>query len=524
MNSFVLTERPWIPCERLDGSLVELSTRDVLCEAHALRGIVDSSPLVVAVLHRHVLAVLHRAYDGPKSMAEWSSIARGGKFEVGLVEAYLMSMRDRMDLFHPDRPFAQTKGLLSKFADYVDPIRQIEIDRSAWGSASSLFSHEHGSATMLPARACRALLSQHAFAVRGLIRKPNEPDAASAAPLVNAAVVILIRPTLFHTLMANLMDYRPTDGVPVVSTSSDQPSWEAAPLPLEINPGNEQDNMPTGWLNMLTWLSRRIELQHDGNRVTGWVRAVGVGRHKDAPRDPMLAYRESSKHGFVPLGLSPDRVFWRDAEALFAATQKPARKYMPPQTVAFAIRPAVRAALGANTRYHMTLCGQNADQSKVEMSRRESLSVLSSVLCDPSMREAVVEAVSFAELCVEALQAGLRAYALASLTAGDRKPDAKAVTALVNSLCAEPSLWSAFGEIFQVFLDELAEDADKARLLFEAGALRLTRIQFASATTGAAATGGVLKAQARGELKLNNALSRIPKSVSNTANFIVNAV
>jgi CRISPR system Cascade subunit CasA len=524
MNSFVLTELPWIPCERLDGSLVELSTRDVLCEAHALRGIVDSSPLVMAVLHRHVLAVLHRVYDGPKSMAEWSSIARAGKFDVDRVEAYLMSVRDRMDLFHPVWPFAQTTGLLSKFANYVDPIRELEIERSAWGSASTLFSHEHGCATMTPARACRALLSQHAFAVGGLIKKPNEPTSASAAPLANAAVVLLIQPTLFRTLVANMMDYRPSDGFPVAGTALDVPTWEAEPLPLSIDPSQEQDRMPSGWLNMLTWLSRRIELQHDGVSVTGWVRAVGVGRHEGAPRDPMLAYREDPKRGFVPLGLNPDRVFWRDAGALFEATGKSAKNYIPPQTFSLVTRPAVRAVLGTGIRYQVTLCGQKTDKSKIEMSRRESLSVLSSVLCDPSMREAVVEAVSFAEQCVEALQGGLRAYALASLTAGDRNPDAKAVTALVNSLCAEPSLWSALGEIFQVFLDELAEDADKARLLFEAGALRLTRIQFASATTGAAATGGVLKAQARGELKLNNALSRILKSVSNTADLIVNAV
>ena len=88
-GSFNLTTEPWIPCERIDGDVVELSTREALVQAHQLRGIVDPSPLVQASLHRHLLAVLHRVYDGPRSLSQWAKIHDAGAFDASKVDEYL---------------------------------------------------------------------------------------------------------------------------------------------------------------------------------------------------------------------------------------------------------------------------------------------------------------------------------------------------------------------------------------------------------------------------------------------------
>ena len=48
---FSLVAEGWIPCERMDGSRVELGIKDTLVRAHELRAIADSSPLVTAALH-----------------------------------------------------------------------------------------------------------------------------------------------------------------------------------------------------------------------------------------------------------------------------------------------------------------------------------------------------------------------------------------------------------------------------------------------------------------------------------------
>ena len=118
-TAFNLTREPWIPVEALDGSVCELSTRHALRRAHELRALADPSPLVVAALTRHLLAVLHRSYDGPQSMKEWVAIATARAFDPSPVDSYLERVEDRMDLFHPTHPFAQTPGLLEGFGDYV---------------------------------------------------------------------------------------------------------------------------------------------------------------------------------------------------------------------------------------------------------------------------------------------------------------------------------------------------------------------------------------------------------------------
>ena len=93
MTEFNLTREPWIPVEALDGSVFDLSTRDVLQRAHELRALADPSPLVVAALTRHLLAVLHRSYDGPRFMKEWGAIARAGAFAAVRVDALRVELR-----------------------------------------------------------------------------------------------------------------------------------------------------------------------------------------------------------------------------------------------------------------------------------------------------------------------------------------------------------------------------------------------------------------------------------------------
>lgn len=241
--SFNLTEQPWIPCERLDGTTVVLSTCDALVRAHELRGIADESPLVVAVLHRHLLAILHRSYLGPRTLKEWAEIARAKRFDADRVEAYLSSVRDRLDLLHPTHPFAQTRGLIQQFA--ADPIDQIILERSKWGTARELFQHRRTSyhASMGLADAARGLLAHHAFATGGLVKKKGEPISATASPLVKAALVLLRGPGLFQTLVSNLLVYD-QERQPIPSSDKDAPSWEQPPPPRELLMKSEPRRMP----------------------------------------------------------------------------------------------------------------------------------------------------------------------------------------------------------------------------------------------------------------------------------------
>ncbi len=446
--SFDLTREPWIPAETREGAHVERSTRDVLREAHLLRGLSDSSPLVVASLTRHLLAVLHRAYNGPKTMAEWSAIVTPGRFDIARVEAYLDSVSDRMDLFHATHPFAQTRGLVAQFSNYFEPIDTLELARSGWGVGRALFRHrpEKPEPTMLPGRAARALLAHHAFKTGGLVKKPGEPVAATAAPLVRAGVVILRGATLFDTLVANLLRYDPEHALPIpLGGSMDQCAWEQPPPPSQLRLDKEPAAPVLGYLDQLTWVSRRVELIHEGPVVTGFINAVGKGMASDAPRDPMVTYRLDEERGYVPVGIDLERGFWRDSNALFEAGRNESAPFRRPLAIDQVARAEAIDVLGSSAAFEVEVFGIAAEKSRVDAFRVERVRATARLFDDADARSAVTESLSLAEKMVGALRSALWVCARHALAPAGRDPEVKDIRGLVNSLGGEAAAWSALG-------------------------------------------------------------------------------
>lgn len=518
-DSFVLVDRPWIPCERLDGSLVELSTHDVLVEAHRLRGIVDASPLVPAILTRHLLAIVHRVVDGPGDFEAWAEVYRGGHFDPARVGAYLARVRERMDLFHPEAPFAQVRGLVEQFGDYLDPIDQLGIERSNWGGARSLFQHRPAgySARMTPAEAARTLLVHHAFATGGLVKKPNEPTSATASPLVRSGVVIVRGATLFATLLSNLLPYRPTLDLPIPSQPGDAPSWEQPPLPRQLRQPDEPKRQPLGWLDLLTWTSRRIELVREGDWVVRYVRAVGQGLADPLPEDPMVAYRLDEKRGRVSLGIDPERAFWRNANALFESARSATRSHIRPKTLDHVGSLEAQDVLGERAAYQIELTGIAAEKSRLDAVRVERVWALARHLDSPDARGAVETILKTSKECVAALRSALWTYARHLLSEGSRDPATADVGNLVTSLHTEPALWAAFGVEFDVAMRSFGDGFEAATNTFTQRALRLTRAAFTEATAGGEDVSRSLKARALAERSLSLGLSDLAKSISNSA-------
>lgn len=505
--SFVLSERPWIPCERLDGSVVELSTHDVLVEAHQLRAIVDESPLVVAALHRHLLAVLHRVVDGPTGFKAWAAVFRRGAFDSDAVAGYLERVRERLDLFHPTHPFAQVRGLTEVFPESRDPIDQLGFERSSWGGARKLFQAlERGIVpTTTPGEAARLLLAHHAFATGGLVRKPGEPTSATAAPLVRAAVVVLRGATLFETLTSNLLYYAPEDGEPIPGTSSDAPAWEREPLPQRLPVKEEPKRVPTGWLDLLTWLSRRIELVREDEDVVSYVRAVGQGLDPRSPNDPMVTWRLDDKRGFVSIGIQTDRAFWRDSSALFEVGRHPGRKVFRPKSVDQAASLDVRDVAG-DRAFTIEVSGLSAEKSKINCVRMDRVWTRARYFDDPDVRDVVTTALGLAQSAANALNGALRVFARHALSEGDRSPDGKDIGGLVSSMNAEPALWAALGVEFDAFLRALDEGLDVAAAEFANSVDTHTRRAFERATGVADRSPRSLKARTKGENALHRGL------------------
>lgn len=513
-DSFNLTTAPWIPCEFLDGRQAELSTRDTLVEAHRLRAIADPSPLVVAVLHRHLLAVLHRSYDGPKTMKEWRAIGRAGGFDAARIERYLERVRERMDLFHPTHPFAQTRGLVQQFPP--DQIDGLTLERSSWGSAKELFQHRPVDyrASMHPREAARALLAHHAFATGGLVKKPNEPTSATAAPLVRAAVVLLRSESLFRTLISNLLVYNPAHNEPMIANENDAPAWERDPLPERMPLKREPKRLPDGWLDLLTWQSRRIELVSEEQKVVAFVRCVGQGLADGSPLEPMTTYRQDEKRGFLSVGIDPQKAFWRSAAALFEGAERAERRFQRPKAFARLSDHEVLEFLGPASVYGIDVLGLSAEKSRVNLARAEHLDATLGLFADPSAREAVEHVLRFAEAAVTSLKRALYAFAkdVLPLADGGGKEHQNDRWNLVRSLGAEPAAWSGLGGAFESFLRDLARDMDTARRAFEERTRQIVRQRFQQALSGAMSDGPAIRARAKAEAELEHALSRLGKT------------
>lgn len=510
MTTFNLTRQPWIPVEPLGGGVIELSTRDCLKQAHTLCGLADPSPLVVAALTRHLLAVLHRCVDGPKEMTAWQAIAAAGAFDPARVDAYLDRVEDRMDLLHPTQPFAQTRGLSERFAPYASPIDELEIVRARWGLARALFRHRPvtPAPTMRFARAARALLAHHAFATGGLVKKPDEPTSATAAPLTRAGLVVLRGPTLFHTLVANLLQYDPHFQMPFPPSGADACAWEQSPPPKELRRSDEPKRPPLGYLDLLTWQSRRVELLHDGEQVTGFINAVGQGLAESSPRDPMVAFRRHEKYGFLPIGIDPARSFWREANALFESSRSDDAPYVRPKAISQCASVEAIEVLGSEARYDIELLGIAAEKSRVDAVRAERLRAALRSFNDGDARAAVEDALRFANEAVTALRKSLWTYARHALAPGGRDPDTNALRALVDSFGAEPTAWSALGVVFETMLPRLADDPDRAAADFMVGARDAIWNTFRSVTARPETTARWLKARALAERNLRTEMPR----------------
>jgi CRISPR system Cascade subunit CasA len=505
---FCLADEGWIPCERADGSRLELGLEEALTRAHELRAIADGSPLVTAALHRLLLAILHRCF-GPPTLQAWIDLYRAGRFDPTALNGYLDRWRERFDLFHPERPFYQVRGLPFE----ADLINILVTERTNWGGGVNLFEHRpDGVDTWLePAAAARWLLVAHAFAPGGLIRKAGEPTSATAGPLNRGAIVLVRGDTLFETLILNLLIYAPDHDLPIPGSSEgDRACWERDSLPQSLRRTAEPRRVPDGWIDVLTWQSRRLELRVEQGRVVGCVRCVGQGLAENAPRDPMLAWRFDEKRGALPVGFDTERAFWRDSHALFQAADR-AKDVERPKALEQLARPEVRTVIPADRRFSLELLGMRGDQAKILLARNERVPVSAKLLANPDLGENIREVLRFAEAAASGLVSCLFVLAANTLAPGQRKPETNDIRQLVQSLGTGAIFWSRAKSHFDAYLEHLSEDEGVARREFARSLRRETRKCFADASRALGTSARVLKAAALAADSLGRRLAEIPE-------------
>ncbi|MCX7599823.1 MAG: type I-E CRISPR-associated protein Cse1/CasA [Armatimonadetes bacterium] len=492
--SFNLLEEQWIPCVDCRGRLRMVSLRDALAEAHEIREIVDESPLVAAALHRLMLAILHRVF-GPARRRDWEEMWRARCWDVARLDEYFEKWRHRFDLFDDARPFYQTPGLDQKMK--WGPVQRLS-PAAASGNNPTLFSHEtEASPRPVPAAtAARSLLAVHVFHASGTVaRGRGEPPSATAAPLATAAVTMPVGDDLFQTLMLNLVRYDPAEEAPFAGQEPDDaPAWE------QDEPAGVETRYPKGYLDYLTWQSRRVLLRpardDDGRLlVTGAILADGR-RFPDNfsifGREQMTAHRVIEKakgkgEARPALCLSRERAFWRDSTALFESAAAGEQSETERPRVISWLAELVGVGVDLEPRHvlRLSVAGQCTDQSKaakIHFWRRERLPLPLRYLEDRRLVRHLKEALILAEDVGKALstaaqraerqasaqaqagQAGPKTTESTPQTSAKREERESLVLQLVKT-SALPTYWSGLEAEFLRLLTELADpEKDPARV------------------------------------------------------------
>lgn len=446
MSRFNLIDEPWIPVRFPDGSRAELGIKDTLLRAKDIVVIEDPSPLVVASLHRFLLAVLYRALEGPTDIdqaKEW--------FKSGLppekIEAYLEQWRDRFWLFDEKHPFGQIPDFEPKtWRAWTVLAAEHNAD-----NAKVLFDHidvTHAD-VIPPGMAARWLLATQTFSVSA---GKSELSHTGTAPSATAAMVLPVGRNLEYTLLLSLVPQNRS------VLDQDLPIWERdADALASLKAGAER--AIGGIADRYTWRTRSIRLRSDdAGNVHSLAFASGVENASKDAIDPMLAYRIDKDKGRLPMQFR-ERGLWRDFDSLL------------PDDAGLA--PAVIKHAAALTRFarerfpqSVMVLGQANNKAKIEFWRMERFTLPEALLGDRSIRTEIRQLLSDAEDTQKALWQACRAFARDLLSHGERDPDKKDVGKFVEQMPASASYWSRLEAAFHDTLNHytLERDPDAIRL------------------------------------------------------------
>lgn len=318
---FSLLDEPWVLVRTREGETLSLSILDTFRRSPDLAGIVGDLPTQGFAILRVLLAILHRAVDGPADAAEWQALDAAGVPPMEDIEAYCRKHEDRFYLFHPTQPFFQVAGLHTAKNEFSG-LEKLVADVPA-GHPYFTTRVGDGLTSLTPAEAARWVVHAQAFDCSGIksgaVGDPRVkggkgyPIGTGWAGVLGG--VYVEGESLWRTLLLNLI---PESERGVVS-DRDRPAWEAEPAGSAE--ARDIAYRPHGPLDLFTWQSRRIVLHRGPGGVDGVVLANG---DKLAPPyrrqfEPMTGWRRSIPQEkklklplvYMPREHRPSRAFWR---------------------------------------------------------------------------------------------------------------------------------------------------------------------------------------------------------------------
>jgi CRISPR system Cascade subunit CasA len=446
MSRYNLIDEEWIPVRFPDGTRREFGIRDTLLQSAAIEAIEDPSPLVVAGLHRFLLAVLYRALEGPTDINQAKALFNTG-FPGEKITAYLEKWRDRFWLFHEKYPFGQ----IPAFTPKVWRAWTVLAAEHNADNAKVLFDHMDVEAPgdISEGAAARWLLATQTFSVSC---GKSELSHTGTAPSATAALVVPLGRNLQDTLLFCLVPQNRE------VSFADLTMWERSPESVEVlKEGIERT--PSGLADRYTWRTRSICLEPNGlGRIGKLAFASGVSNSSVEQIDPMVGYRVDDKKGKLPIQFR-DRGLWRDFDSLL-----PDDSDLAPRVVEH----AVELTRSKRERFpeSVMVLGQANNKAKIEYWRMERFVLPEALAGDRNIREEIRQLLKDdAEEAQKSLWAACRSFARNLLSRGDREPAKKDITDFVKQMPVIAWYWSTLESRFHEVLRDYTvyRDAEDIR-------------------------------------------------------------
>ncbi len=441
MSKFNLIDEKWIPVRFLDGSRDELGISAALLRSREIAAIEDPSPLVVAALHRFLLAVLYRALEGPTDIEQAKALFKSG-LPGGKITAYLDEWRDRFWLFDDKYPFGQIptfdpkawRAWTALAAEHNADNAKVLFDHIDVGAPGNI---SEGAATCW-------LLATQTFSVSC---GKSELSHTGTAPSATSVMALPLGRDLQDTLLFSLVPQNRA------VSESDCPLWERKPESVEsLKSGAER--AVSGLADRYTWRTRSIRLDvNDSGFISKLAFASGVGNTSGDQIDPMLGYRIDEKIGKLPMQFR-DKGFWRDFDSLL-----PDESHLAPQVIEHT------AALTRSNRERfpgsVLILGQANNKAKIEYWRMERFALPAALAGDRFIRTEIRQLLSDAEDAQKSLWLACRSFARDTLSRGSREPAGKDISAFVDQMPVNPWYWSTLETCFHSMLEDYTIDIDQ---------------------------------------------------------------
>ncbi|HMO82373.1 MAG TPA: type I-E CRISPR-associated protein Cse1/CasA [Pyrinomonadaceae bacterium] len=500
MNKFNLTEEPWIPCRMPNGTLQELSLTKTLVNAHEISEVVDDSPLVVISLYRFLLAILHRNF-GPKNFEEWKTLWSNGCWDAATISNYFAEWHHRFNLFDETRPFYQYNSVLKAKGLEADVVPiEILMQEKAGGNNATLFDHSFETkVTSYPTSVVtRYLIARQGFSI-GFGK--SHPFYFSDSTTIRGLTLLNVGNSLFETLALNLVPYSGDKPIPVQEEggrSLDMPFWERSSLD-EAGEEDHAGTLPLGYLDYLTWQSRRIRLfpERDGTAVSKCQIQQNFKLIGDNLFDPFKVYTSDEKTGWRAQGISPERAVWRDSHTLLRKSDSSTKQAAVLSIPSKLMLARDEGQIEAQRRYSLAVFGIATEVGKaanIVLWTHERLPLPLVYLSEDDLLASLQKCLEFTEEIGKALRAGVRVliHTLAERADDKRKNKTEAFP-------AQESYWSQMELRFHMLLERLPSETEAEMRAWFADTLQTATKAFRDTLKGLSGTAAETKAVVNAE-------------------------